>query len=323
MIVTVLLALSGSLVFGVVDHLGIELGRKSRLMTVMLWIYLFAVPFVIGLAVLVGGEPTLFDLLLGALSGLGASLGVIQLYRGYTTKGVAIVGPVAAITGAVIPVIASMIFEDPPSVTVRFGILVGVAAVWMISLSGPVDFSEWRRAVMRCIRRGEDRANFSNLWNWVAVRHGLAAGALLGLQIALLGMTSNASGIWPVVPGRVVSVGVVALVILFRRPRPPWRWWTLRRAGWVLDVVLLGLHTTKWLKSIMLGTALIGLGWSVSMGLITLAAQRNIAVAGLLFQMTYGFTLIFQVLFAGERTSRTQVAGFGLAAAALAIIILG
>ena len=49
----------------------------------------------------------------------------------------------------------------------------------------------------------------------------------------------------------------------------------------------------------------------------------NLAVAGLFFQMAYGFTLVFQVLFEGERATRTQVMGFGLAVVALAMIILG
>ena len=96
--------------------------------------YLFAVPSAFGLAVLVGGEPTMSDLLLGAASGLGASMGLIQLYRGYTTMGAATVGPVAAVTSAVIPVIASAIFEGLHSAVVGYGILVGIAAVWMISI---------------------------------------------------------------------------------------------------------------------------------------------------------------------------------------------
>ena len=325
MIVTVLLALSGSLLCGLVHHVGTEIGRKSRLMTVVLWVHLFAVGSIIGLAVLVGGEPTMSDLLLGAASGLGGSMGVIQLYRGYTTKGAAIVGPVAVVTGAVIPVIASAIFEGPPSAVVRYGILVGVAAVWMISLPGQIDLREWRRSVIRRIRRrrGEDRAIPSNIWDWVAVRHGLAAGALFAMQITLLGMTSDDSGVWPVAPGRVVAAATVAFVILFGHPRPAWRWWTVRRAGMVLKVVLLGLHTTKWLKSIVLATALMGLAWSAGVGFFTLAAQRSLAVTGLFYQMAYGFTLLFQVLFAGERTSRIQVAGFGLAAASLTMIIFG
>ena len=322
MLVTVLLALSGSLAYGSVDHVGTEVGRKSRLMTVVLWGYLFAVPSAFGLAMLVGGEPTMSDLLLGAASGLGASMGLIQLYRGYTTMGAATVGPVAAVTSAVIPVIASAIFEGLHSAVVGYGILVGIAAVWMISIPGHIDFSEWPRALVRCVRRG-DQAYCSTIWDWVAVRHGLAAGALFGIQITLLGLTSDASGVWPAVPGRMVAAATVAFVILFGHPRPPWRWWTVRRAGMVLNVVLLGLHTTKWMKKIILATALMGLAWSAGMGLLTLAAQRNIAVTGLLFQMAYGFTLLFQVLFAGERTTRTQVVGFGLAVASLTMIILG
>jgi len=122
---------------------------------------------------------------------------------------------------------------------------------------------------------------------------------MFGITSTLLGLTDDGAGIWPVVPGRVVAVAFVLALILIRREavRP--------HRGAIPRSVLAGL-----------------LG-GIGLGSFTLAAQVNLAVAGLFFQMAFGVTVLFQVLFAGERTTRIQQAGFGVAAVALALIILG
>ena len=182
----------------------------------------------------------------------------------------------AAVTGAVIPIGVVVFIVGLPSVVVRWGMAVGVVSIWMIGRKNP----------------GGD-------WDRVAMRYGLISGLLFGFTATLLGLTSDVSGVWPVLPGRFVAVGTVLLVILVKRhpirPLPG----TIPRAGLVGFLGGLGLAT------------------------FTLAAQVNLAVAGLFFQMAYGFTLVFQVIFEGERATRTQVMGFGLAVVALAMIILG
>ena len=143
------------------------------------------------------------------------------------------------------------------------------------------------------------RKNPGGAWDRIAMRHGLIAGVLFGFTATLLGLTSDGSGLWPVLPGRFVAVGTVLLVILVQR------------------------HPIKPLEGTIPQAGLVGLLGGIGLATFTLAAQVNLAVAGLFFQMSYGFTLVFQVIFAGERATRTQVMGFGLAVIALAMIILG
>ena len=273
---TVLIGLISPVAIGYADHIGTNLGRRGRLMASVLWIYIFTMVSSTTLAILWGGEPTTTDLLLGAGSGLGASVALIHLYRGYTTRGVGIVGPVAAVTGAVIPIGVDAIIGGLPSVIVGSGMVVGVIAIWLIGLKNPT---------------GE--------WDRIAMRYGLIAGLLFGYTATLLGLTSDGSGLWPLVPGRVVAVSSVILVILVHR------------------------HPARPLKGTIPRSALVGSFGAIGLGSFTLAAQENLAIAGLFFQMAYGVTLVFQIIFAGERTTRTQVVGFGLVIIALAMIILG
>ena len=272
----VLIGLISPVTIGYADHIGVTLGRRGRLMATILWIYIFTLVSTAVLAFLWGGEPTTTDLVLGGASGLGASMALIQLYRGYATRGVGIVGPVAAVTGAVIPIGVDALIVGLPSLIVGSGMIVGMAAIWLIGRKNP---------------GGE--------WDRIALRHGLISGVLFGFTATLLGLTSDGSGLWPVLPGRVVAVSSVILVIVF------------------------GRHPAKALKGTIPQAGLVGLFGAIGLASFTLAAQQNLAVAGLFFQMAYGFTLAFQVIFAGERATRTQVAGFGLAVVALVMIILG
>ncbi len=246
------------------------------MMASILAIYISTMLSALALALIWGGQPTNVDLLLGAGSGLGASIALVNLYRGYATRGVGIVGPVAAVTGAVIPIGVDSLLGNLPSAVVGMGMLVGVAAIWLIGSKNPT--GEWDREAMR---------------------YGLIAGVLFGCTATLLGLTSDDSGLWPVVPGRAVAVCTLLILILVRGRR------------------------LKPIKGAIPRALIIGVAGAIGLASFTLAAQVNLAVAGLFFQMAYGFTLAFQVIFEGERTSRTQVTGFGLGIVALGMIILG
>ena len=272
----ILIGLISPVAIGYADHVGVNLGRRGRLMAAILWIYIFTLLSTALFAIVWGGSPSTTDLLLGAGSGLGASMALINLYRGYTDRGVGIVGPVAAVTGAVIPIGVDAFIVGLPSPVVRSGMAVGVVSIWMIGRKKP----------------GGD-------WDRLAIRYGLISGVLFGFTATLLGLTSDDAGVWPVLPGRFVAVGTVLLVILVQR------------------------HPIRPLPGAIPRAGLVGFLGGLGLATFTLAAQVNLAVAGLFFQMAYGFTLVFQVIFEGERATRTQVMGFGLAVIALAMIILG
>ncbi|MCY3539642.1 MAG: hypothetical protein OXH10_07310 [bacterium] len=141
--------------------------------------------------------------------------------------------------------------------------------------------------------------NQSGLRDLIALKHGLISGVLFGITATLLGSTGADAGIWPVIPGRVVAFAtVMALILIHKEDRRP-------HQGTIPRTMLVG--------------ALAGIG----MASFTLAAQVNLAVAGLFFQMSFGVTVLFQVIFAGEKTSPTQRFGFVVATVALAMVILG
>ena len=272
----VLIGLVSPIVIGFADHLGANLGRRGRLMASVLAIYVATMLSTLVLTLIWGGQPTRLDLILGAGSGLGASIALLNLYRGYATRGVGIVAPVAAVTGVVIPIGVDSLLGNLPSPIVGVGMLVGVIAIWLIGSKNP-----------------------SGEWDMLAVRYGLVSGVLFGFTATVLGLTSDGSGLWPLVPGRVVALGTLALLIVIRgEPAKP-------------------------LAGTIPLAAIIGLAGGIGLGSFILAAQVNLAIAGLFFQMGYGFTLLFQVIFEGERTTRTQVVGFCLAVLALSMIILG
>ena len=273
---TIFIGLLTPLSIGLADHIGTNVGRRGRLLATLLAIYVFTLLSTLILAVWWGGSPTVPDLVLGGCSGVSSGMALIQLYRGYTTRGTGIVGPVAAVTGAVVPIGVDTIMSGLPSMVVGSGLVVGLIGVWLIGMKD----------------RGAE-------WDLIAMKHGLASGVMFGITATLLGLTGDDAGTWPVVPGRVVAVAFVLLLILIRR-----------EALWP--------HRGTTTQAVMVGI----LG-GIGLATFTLAAQVNLAVAGLFFQMAYGVTVLFQVLFSGERTTRVQQAGFGVAIVALALIILG
>lgn len=273
---TIFLALLGPLVIGFGDHVAIGIGRKTHLPTMVGWIFLYTMSAVAVFAPLVGGDPSPLDIAYGAGSGVFGAWGLMELFRGYTARGVGIVGPVAAVLGAIMPVVAGVVTTGLPTAAVTGGIVVGIAALWLIG-----------------------HHNAAGEWDPAALRHGLRAGIAIGGMTTLLGLTAEGSGLWPLLGGRITSF--IFFVIL----------------------LLAGGHSLKPERGIMPGLAFVGTMGAVGMGSYLLAAQRNLAIAGLLFQMLYGFTLVFQILFAGERTSRSQLVGFGLAVISLSLIILG
>lgn len=272
----IFLSLLAPTLIGFGDHIATGLGRRARVLPMVWWIFLYTFGSIVATAFWVGGSPSLADMVYGCLSGLLGAFGLVELFLGYTRRGVGIVGPVAAVSGAILPVVVGFAIAGLPSWVVTAGLGVGLVSLWLIGFRD---------------HAGE--------WDPEAFRYGLLAGGSFGAMATLLGLTSEASGLWPLVGGRTVSVVLLGAVVLVQS------------------------HSLKPDRGIMPGLIFIGVLGGIGMGSYTWAAQRNLAIAGLLFQMVYGVTLLFQVIFAGERTSRTQILGFALAALSLTLIILG
>ncbi|MGI9602047.1 MAG: EamA family transporter [Acidimicrobiales bacterium] len=152
------------------------------------------------IAALADHQPSGGDLLLGAVSGLGAALGLSSLYAGYARSSVAITAPVTAVTTAVIPLAVDLVRGDVPAPLAWAGIAIGLSGLLLATWAPHTDHLA------------------------VGIRYGVAGGVGFAFAILVLAETSADAGLWPVVPQRCVSAIVAALVaVRLRQPLLPRR----------------------------------------------------------------------------------------------------
>ncbi len=191
----VFLAVLSALGYGSADFIGGRTSSKTPEMVVI------AASQVVGLAVAVatatafGGEPTPRDLLFGVIGGQFGFFGLIFLYRGIARGQAAVVAPISAVVGALLPVIVGTLTGSRPGTVAWVGVVLAFPAVALVS------------GIAR-VRVGER--------NIEAVTLGLLAGLGFGLLFAAYGQTGVDSGVWPVVASRVASVVVLTILIRVR-----------------------------------------------------------------------------------------------------------
>ncbi len=276
---TVLLGLGAALLIGFADYFGSMAGRKGRILAVTFWVFLTGIVVIISGAVIVGGSPSTRDLVLGGVAGIGGGVGLLILYAGYAKTTIGIVGPVAAVIGAVLPVVVGTL-TNRPSGTVIAGILVGLVAIGLIGIDRSTELE------------GGSSARLAALY-------GFGAGMVFGIMATVIGATDSSAGMWPIVPMRITSVLILAIIgVITRQPLLP------ERASW---------------RYIPAAAALSAIG----IGLFAMSAQRNLTIGGLLLQMAYGVTAVLAILFLGERATGLQKLGFVAAVISLILVTLG
>ena len=75
----------------------------------------------LGVPLVGSSTPLPSDLLWGALGGLGGSLGLAFLYYGIAKTYVAVVSPVSALVGAVVPMLFGLVIGEHPSTLAWLG----------------------------------------------------------------------------------------------------------------------------------------------------------------------------------------------------------
>ncbi len=189
----VILLAVATVVIGTGDLLGGIASRRGNPVAVAGWSQVIGIPIVLGLALLVGGDPLPGDLAFGALAGLGSGLGVSVMYRGFAHSAVGIVAPTASTVATVIPIVVALVLGERPSMMVATGLVLAVAAIILIGRvrDAPVNVTS-------------------------GLIHGIVAGVGFGAMVVTYSMTSTDSGVWPVVSGRVsgpLAVFAVAVAV--------------------------------------------------------------------------------------------------------------
>ena len=178
-----------SLLYGVADFLGGEGAKRAPASSIVFWAGILSFPLILVVALIVGGEATLDDYLLGALAGAFGGLGLVFLFAGLGRGQAAAVAPVAAALGAVVPVIVAVIDGERPSALGWLGVVVAVPAIVL------------------CVWVAEPGAASRS-----SMILGLAAGLGFGGFTSLIRFTGEESNLLPLVTSRASTMLIVLVM---------------------------------------------------------------------------------------------------------------
>ena len=191
----ILLAGALALMYGAGDFCGGVGVRRSPLLAVLAVSQLMGLILAVVAALILRQPfPSIRDLLWGMLGGVCGAAGLAGLYTAIATTPVAIASPVAAVTGAIIPVLLGVASGERPAILAWVGIALALPAIVLLSAGRPPKGQEGR------VRK--------------AVALGLAAGLGFGLFFFAIAHTAHASGLWPLVSARVATLTLLSAYAL-------------------------------------------------------------------------------------------------------------
>lgn len=195
--VSVILALSAAMAYGISDFVGGLLSRRASAYSVATYAqaagaFCLTVAALIAGAEHVGGGPVAW----GMLSGVGSGIGTIFLYRGLGSARMSVVAPLSAVGAAGIPVIVGFALGERPAALAIAGIVLALPAIWLITRdeSGP-DQPTARTGVL----------------------DGFLAGAGFSVLFIALAQVPEEAGLYPLAAGQLTAFGVVLTSALLLR----------------------------------------------------------------------------------------------------------
>jgi len=242
---------------------------------------MLVVLLVLVLAFLPGSYPGARDLGWGALAGVAGGAGVALLYRALSLGPMSIVAPLTAACAAVIPVTAGIVLLGERLTPVRIvAVLLALAAILLVG-------QERRRGGPVTVR-------------WDGLRLALTSGVLIGVFFVALARATPASGLWPLVPARVVSVALFAAFGAATRR-------TLIVPGAALPAAIAG-----------------GVLDMLANALYLVAVQRGpLSLMATLASLYPASTILLARFVLGERLSLMQVSGIVCAIVATVLLVSG
>lgn len=279
--IPVVLALGSALAYSASDYIGGFASRSSSALKVVLWSHLSSVLLLaLAIPLLPAAHASADDWMWGAISGLGGLAGIVLLYAGLGGGPMAIVSPISAVVAAVLPVGVGIAQGAELSALHWLGIIAGLSASALLGLGHDSTVTHHRDPI------------------WLTVTYATGSGVALGLFFTALAQASSESGLLPLVAVRAVTItlALVAVVVISRRVH--WR-----------DVVPgqpLLASTSGWLD--MVGNALY---------LLALVGG-SLPVVMVLTALYPGGTVALARIGLGERLTRAQLVGVGLALLAVA-----
>ncbi|WP_432979167.1 EamA family transporter [Dactylosporangium sp. CA-233914] len=268
-------AAASALVWGAGDFAGGKASQRADSFLVALVAETVGIPLVMAWIAFAGtGVPSLTDLAWGAAAGLLGNAGLVIFYRALAAGAMSVVAPLTATTTAAVPLLLGLFLDRLPSTSALVGAVLAVAAITLVS-AGP---------------RGGERAGRGLL------ALALLSGVLFGGYFTLVAQTSDASGLWPLLAGRVAGVAGLLVAMRARRVpvRGPARIFVLSCTAGAFDVTANALYL-----------------FAVRNGVLSVAAPL-----ASLYPVT---TVLLAMAVDRERMRPLQITGLGLAVVALVL----
>ena len=143
--------------------------------------------------------PPLQALLWGGAAGLSGGIGLLFLYLALARGRMSIAAPVSAVIGAIVPVVVGTVVDSLPRFWTLAGILLALAAVWLIS-------------------RTESGSENSAL-RLTEITLPLIAGVFFGAYFVCMHQASREAFLWPIVAARLAStVGILGFALVTHQP---------------------------------------------------------------------------------------------------------
>ncbi len=273
---TFALAIGGAVFYGFADFSGGFASKRLPPWGVTFWSQSIGVLALIGGLLLFPAEAvTVADVGWGAVAGVGGVIGVGLLYRSLSEGTMAIVSPITAATTATIPVVVDLATGETMAPLAMVGVPIALIAIATI-------------AGERSSRRLSPRL----------LVMAMCAGAGFAAFFIAIAQTSEASGFWPLVGARAVTIPLGWLLhrSLEARARP-----TRISIRWVAAAGLLDMGANL---------------------LVAVALQRGpLGIVSVLTSLYPVVTALTAVALVGERLTRVQMAGVGLAMAAVVLLV--
>ena len=311
----IVLATLSALLFGSSDFVGGYATRKNGALVVVLLSQAAGLIAAVLAAMALGDSfagPR--DLLFGALAGVGAVVGLVLLYHGLATTVVGVVSPVAAVVGALFPVVFGLAAGERPALTAWIGMAVAIPAIALLVWERPArrarppgegppgegspEGRPYRPAPEDSAGEEPARAGRPALPRSVtAALIGIAAGIGFGLSVIAISRVSADTTLWPIAAARIAGIaGLVPILLVTRRPV------RVVRGSWIY-IVLAGILD-------MTGT------------IAFLQASRGtlLAIAAVITSLYPAPTVILGAVVLKEHITATRGVGLVLAVAGIALI---
>jgi drug/metabolite transporter (DMT)-like permease len=282
--VTALLAILSAVLVGGADFLGGLASRTASALRVAALAQAAGLPPALVLALAVHAERVSNPDVAWALgSGVAVACGFACFYSAMGRGLISVVAPLAAVTGAAVPVFYALARGERPGTVASVGIVTALAAVVIVSIA-PVAPEHAHLAITPDV-----------------VGLSLLAGGCFGTFYVAFSVISEDAGLWPVALERTgATVTLVAIAL------------ALTRGALVVPARLVRLVVT-------IGALEVG----ATIPLLLALQRGPIAIASVLASLYPVTTVLLAAVVLHERMSRLQLAGTGLALVAVVLVSAG